>query len=134
MVEGTPLLRVHPVKNWIQGSNPCVSAKNKRKPLIRTKNDQGLFHFPSIFPSNGPGSCAPCPVGLRDEAANLTSSSARTVEVREAIPKTSMNCSQESSNELLLFQLSSKLEVVFQLSSKLEDELLQVSSLCRSVP
>lgn len=27
MVEGTPLLRVHLVKNWIQGSNPCVSAK-----------------------------------------------------------------------------------------------------------
>ena len=27
MVEGTPLLRVHPGKTWIQGSNPCVSAK-----------------------------------------------------------------------------------------------------------
>ena len=26
MVEGTPLLREHLVKNWIQGSNPCVSA------------------------------------------------------------------------------------------------------------
>ena len=27
MVEGTPLLRVHLGKTWIQGSNPCVSAK-----------------------------------------------------------------------------------------------------------
>ena len=33
MVEGTPLLRVHPGKTWIEGSNPSVSAKqqaNKR--------------------------------------------------------------------------------------------------------
>lgn len=29
MVEGTPLLRVHPGKTWIQGSNPCVSAKHQ---------------------------------------------------------------------------------------------------------
>jgi hypothetical protein len=28
VVEGTPLLREHLVKNRIQGSNPCVSAKN----------------------------------------------------------------------------------------------------------
>ena len=27
MVEGTPLLRAHLGKTWIQGSNPCVSAK-----------------------------------------------------------------------------------------------------------
>ncbi len=26
MVEGTPLLRAHLGKTWIQGSNPCVSA------------------------------------------------------------------------------------------------------------
>jgi hypothetical protein len=29
VVEGTPLLRVHPGKTWIQGSNPCVSASNQ---------------------------------------------------------------------------------------------------------
>jgi hypothetical protein len=28
VVEGTPLLREHSVKNGIQGSNPCVSARN----------------------------------------------------------------------------------------------------------
>ena len=33
MVEGAPLLRVHPGKTWIQGSNPCVSASKKNKPL-----------------------------------------------------------------------------------------------------
>jgi hypothetical protein len=27
VVEGTPLLRAHLGKTWIQGSNPCVSAK-----------------------------------------------------------------------------------------------------------
>ena len=28
MVEGTPLLRAHLGKTWIQGSNPCVSASD----------------------------------------------------------------------------------------------------------
>ena len=41
MVEGTPLLRVHPVKNWIQGSNPCVSAINN----IQAHDSVGFFIF-----------------------------------------------------------------------------------------
>jgi hypothetical protein len=31
VVEGTPLLRAHLGKTWIQGSNPCVSASNTSK-------------------------------------------------------------------------------------------------------
>lgn len=34
MVEGTPLLRVHLGKTWIQGSNPCVSASESTETRI----------------------------------------------------------------------------------------------------
>lgn len=40
MVEGTPLLRVHPGKTWIQGSNPCVSANP-----ATSKRPSGRFVF-----------------------------------------------------------------------------------------
>ena len=41
MVEGTPLLRVHPGKTWIQGSNPCVSAIINKK----AHDSMGFFVF-----------------------------------------------------------------------------------------
>jgi hypothetical protein len=53
VVEGTPLLRVHPGKTWIQGSNPCVSANTLSK-HIRAKRitphnlcvyAASLYHF-----------------------------------------------------------------------------------------
>ena len=34
MVEGTPLLRAHLGKTWIQGSNPCVSASESTETRI----------------------------------------------------------------------------------------------------
>ena len=48
MVEGTPLLRVHPVKNWIQGSNPCVSASNN----IQAHDSVGFFVFTAFATIN----------------------------------------------------------------------------------
>ena len=41
MVEGTPLLRAHLGKTWIQGSNPCVSASNN----IQAHDFVGFFVF-----------------------------------------------------------------------------------------
>jgi hypothetical protein len=48
VVEGTPLLRVHLGKTWIQGSNPCVSAsESDRTPLA------GRFVFlPTFLPTS----------------------------------------------------------------------------------
>jgi hypothetical protein len=35
VVEGTPLLRAHLGKTWIQGSNPCVSARQSNYLFIK---------------------------------------------------------------------------------------------------
>jgi hypothetical protein len=49
VVEGTPLLREHPVKSWIEGSNPSVSANSAYHGrfffvfLIRKANSFELF-------------------------------------------------------------------------------------------
>jgi hypothetical protein len=45
VVEGTPLLREHLVKNWIQGSNPCVSASNLK---TRTATSFAGFSFLAV--------------------------------------------------------------------------------------
>ena len=45
MVEGTPLLRAHLGKTWIQGSNPCVSARTL-KPAHRKA--VRVFYFYTI--------------------------------------------------------------------------------------
>jgi len=47
VVEGTPLLRVHLGKTWIQGSNPCVSARNNDK----TRTAKGFAGF-SFHPTH----------------------------------------------------------------------------------
>ena len=43
MVEGTPLLREHAVKNCIEGSNPSVSAKNPQSV------SRGFVHVISVI-------------------------------------------------------------------------------------
>ena len=48
MVEGTPLLRVHLGKTWIQGSNPCVSASNN----IQAHDSVGFFVFTAFTTIN----------------------------------------------------------------------------------
>lgn len=48
MVEGTPLLRVHLGKTWIQGSNPCVSASKNDE--TRMANSFAGFSFSPGLP------------------------------------------------------------------------------------
>ena len=57
MVEGTPLLREHGVKNSIEGSNPSVSAKDIWQVLEmdeqKTASSEAVFYstHPSTHPS-----------------------------------------------------------------------------------
>ena len=57
MVEGTPLLRVHPGKTWIEGSNPSVSASNETN-----KRLSGRFFVARVLPPGqaGPPTSASC--------------------------------------------------------------------------
>ena len=50
MVEGTPLLRAHLGKTWIQGSNPCVSASEKTE--TRTAKGFAGFSFQLALAAN----------------------------------------------------------------------------------
>ena len=50
MVEGTPLLRAHPGKTWIEGSNPSLSASKSEPFLVK-----GFFFGGMPAPRGLPG-------------------------------------------------------------------------------
>ena len=87
MVEGTPLLRVHLGKTWIQGSNPCVSASNN----IQAHDSVGFFVFTAFTTINStinyrPGWRLP-PSHQRRLSAFCETDSAVVEQVIKADPK-----------------------------------------------
>ena len=87
MVEGTPLLRAHLGKTWIQGSNPCVSASNN----IQAHDSVGFFVFTAFTTINStinyrPGWRLP-PSHQRRLSAFCETDSAVVEQVIKADPK-----------------------------------------------